>query len=195
MPCVWPLLVSLLKIVCCVWASTAASPASSAIFCTVFPPTVAVEASWNSPVSIFQKFLPCTSERIPALIRTAVSVPVVMKSATSLPSIVQAFAYGPPMPFVEKPMPFLFMRMMFTACSTSGSSMIRISSGSPSAFRLKTTYPPKPPVISSVACSIAFLSSLLASRMSSVEISATSSIALLIVAPRFDLASPNSISS
>ena len=37
MPCVWPLLVSLLKIVCCVWALTAAEALLSAIDDMVSP--------------------------------------------------------------------------------------------------------------------------------------------------------------
>ena len=84
-----------------------------------------------------------------------VNVPVSMKSATKCPSIVQAFVKGPLMPVDENPMPFMLIRITEVAVDWSAVFMMKISFGSPSAFRPMTTWPPVPPVRRFVAFSMA----------------------------------------
>ncbi len=96
------------------------------------------------------------SVNVPPFIRSAYMVPAVIKSATRFPSIVHAFSYGPFIPFVLNPTPFLFNWITFLARVLSILSIIKIRSGYPLLSPSSNTYPPFAPVINSVALSIAF---------------------------------------
>ena len=112
--------------------------------------------------------------------------------------MVQAFEYGPFIPVVENPIPFLFNWITLVAVFLSGLSMIRMRQGSvlspvSGSSTSKTTYPPLPPVISCVAFSTFLLISLLALEATAFTLAVICAFSFAACAANFGLTFPSTI--
>ncbi len=164
------------------WWSRSATTWLSNVFTVIFP--------------LRPNPLPPTSNTPPRILSASI-VPAVIKSATRFPSIVQAFLYGPLIPVVEKPMPFLLSWIMLLALFLSGLSIIKILHGSLSLLLSSSmsnrTYPPLPPVISWVAFSTLFCISLLMEELILCTALENSSFSFADILVKVLILSPNVI--